>query len=76
MKTPRQGTSDTTAENSPTGGKRQSGRSRRGKTKAIPGDTSQRPNSKLRDLPPNENIRKRADEVYGDTEIPERKPGT
>ncbi len=25
------------------------------------------------ELPPNENIRKHADEVYGDTEIPERK---
>ena len=34
-----------------------------------------RANPKLRDLPPNENIKKRADEVYGDTEIPERKPG-
>jgi hypothetical protein len=33
-----------------------------------------RSNPKLRDLPPNENIQKRADEVYGDTEIPERKP--
>jgi hypothetical protein len=26
------------------------------------------------DLPPNENLRKHADEAYGDTEIPERKP--
>lgn len=26
-------------------------------------------------LPPIENIRKRADEVYGEAEIPERKPG-
>jgi hypothetical protein len=26
-------------------------------------------------LPPNENIRKHPDEVYGDTEIPERKQG-
>jgi hypothetical protein len=25
------------------------------------------------ELPPNENMRKHADEVYGDTEIPERK---
>lgn len=76
MKTPRKGTSDTAAENVPTRGKTQSERSRRGKTKAAPGDASQPPSSKLRDLPPNENIRKAADEVYGDTEIPERKPGT
>ena len=38
-------------------------------------ESEMRSNSKLRDLPPNENIQKRADEVYGDTEIPERKPG-
>jgi hypothetical protein len=75
MKIPRKGTSDTATENAPTRGKRQSERSRRGKTKAV-GDANQRPNSKLRDLPPNENIRKSPDEVYGDTEIPERKPGT
>ena len=30
-------------------------------------------NSRKTELPPNENIRKDADEVYGDTEIPERK---
>ena len=30
-------------------------------------------NSRKTELPPNENIRKHADEVYGDTEIPERK---
>lgn len=29
--------------------------------------------SKPDDLPPNENLRKHADEAYGDTEIPERK---
>ena len=76
MKTPRRGTSDTTAGNSPTRGKKKSEKSRRGKTQATAGDPSHRANAKLRDLPPNENISKRADEVYGDTEIPERKPGT
>jgi len=30
-------------------------------------------NSKPDGLPPNENLRKHADEAYGDTEIPERK---
>jgi hypothetical protein len=29
--------------------------------------------NKSADLPPNENLRKHADEAYGDTEIPERK---
>jgi hypothetical protein len=40
---------------------------------------AERPERKKGDgseLPPNENIRKHADEAYGDTEIPERKPGT
>jgi hypothetical protein len=27
------------------------------------------------DLPPNEKVRKFADEIYGDTEIPDRKDG-
>jgi len=37
---------------------------------------NQLPNTKAPDLPPNEEIHKHADEVYGDTEILERKPGT
>jgi hypothetical protein len=56
--------------------KKRSECSRRSTKKTTVGDASQRRNSKIRDLPPNENIRKRSDEVYGDTEIPERKPGT
>jgi hypothetical protein len=35
-----------------------------------------RGNSTKAELPPNENICKHADEIYGDTEIPERKEGT
>jgi hypothetical protein len=76
MKTPRKGASDSGAESSPARGKRRTKSSRRSTREATPSDAGQRPNSKIRDLPPNENIRKRADEVYGDTEIPERKPGT
>jgi hypothetical protein len=76
MKTPRKGSTDSTAESSPARGKRRAESSPHSKKKATPSDADQRPNSKIQDLPPNENIRKRADEVYGDTEIPERKPGT
>jgi len=76
MKTPREGTSDSAAESSAPRGKRRTESSQRSKKKAAPSDAGQRPNSKIQNLPPNENIRQRADEVYGDTEIPERKPGT
>ncbi|MCU1243751.1 MAG: hypothetical protein JWO71_4477 [Candidatus Acidoferrum typicum] len=76
MKTPRKGPSDSAAESSPARGKGRTESSQRSKKKATSSDGGQRPNSKIQDLPPNENIRKRADEVYGDTEIPERKPGT
>ena len=42
------------------------------KRHASPADIDFPPNP-VRDLPPNESIRKHADEVYGDTEIPHRK---
>ena len=76
MKTPRKGATDSAAESSHARGRQRTESSRRGKTKTTASDASQRPKSKAPDLPPNENIRKRADEVYGDTEIPERKSGT
>jgi len=76
MKTPRKGPTDSAAESSHARGRQRTENSHRGKTKTSPSDASQRPKPKVADLPPNENIRKRADEVYGDTEIPERKPGT
>jgi hypothetical protein len=40
---------------------------------AVPAEIDLPPNP-TRDLPPNENIRKHPDEVYGDTLIPHRKP--
>src|ERR1700692_3163457 len=74
MKTPRKGPSEPAPEKAR--GSRRSESSQRGKTKKVPSDAGQRPKSKVPDLPPNENIRKRADEIYRDTEIPERKPGS
>ncbi len=65
MKTPRKGTSDFAAQSSHARGKRLTESSRRSKRKATTSDASRRRNSKIRDLPPNENIRKRADEVHG-----------
>jgi hypothetical protein len=76
MKKTRKGTSGAANERSSTRGKRPTESSRRSGRKATPSDSHQKPNSNIRDLPPNKNIRKRSDEVYGDTEIPERKPGT
>ena len=76
MKTSSGHTSQSGGTSSPTGDKKRSKSSRRSAKKTTAGDASRRRNSKIRDLPPSENIRKRADEVYGDTEIPERKPGT
>jgi hypothetical protein len=68
--------SDSHAGSSSAQGNRKSQRTRRTTREGSSREASERPNSKISDLPPNENIRKRADEVYGDTEIPERKPGT
>jgi len=45
------------------------------KQEAIPTDVDFPPNP-VRDLPPNESIRKHPDEVYGDTEIPHRRRRT
>jgi hypothetical protein len=75
MRTPRKGSSHLISETT-TRGKKRTESSRGSTSKTTPTDAVQEPNSKDRDLPPNENIRKRADEVYGDTEIPERKPST
>jgi hypothetical protein len=77
MKARRKGTSESGTHSRGSSKKVSSGSSRRSK-KNNAADTESYPqsNSRVRDLPPNENIRKRADEVYGDTEIPERKPGT
>ena len=47
-----------------TDAQRQSGTRRRDKKARNPASP---------DLPPNQNLRKHADEAYGDTEIPERK---
>jgi hypothetical protein len=76
MKTPRKGSTDSAPDSSPARGKRRDESAHPGKKKATASDAGQRPNTQIQGLPPNENIRKRADEVYGDTEIPERKPGT
>jgi len=57
-------------------GRRKNQSSRGGKAKDISSEASRQANSEISDLPPNENVRKRADEIYGDTEIPERKRGS
>jgi len=73
MNTPRNSGADSRAKSSNRCGKRQSEDSRRDKNEG-PKDANRRPNkSNSPSLPPNENIRKHADEVHGDTEIPERK---
>jgi hypothetical protein len=74
MKMPHKSDSDSGAGGS-SGGRRKNEGSRRSKRKETPSEVSPRSNANISDLPPNENIRKRADEVYGDTEIPARKPG-
>ena len=76
MKTPHKSDSDSGAGSSAARGRQKNQSSRHSKGKEIATEASRRPNAKISDLPPNENIHKRADEVYGDTEIPERKPGT
>jgi len=57
-------------------GRRKNQSFRGGKAKNIASEASRHSNSEISDVPPNENIRKRADEIYGDTEIPERKGGS
>ena len=74
MKT-RKTDSDSDARSVAGRGRRKNQGSRGGKAKNIPSEASRQSNSEISDLPPNENIRKRADEIYGDTEIPERKRG-
>jgi hypothetical protein len=74
MKTPRKGTSDSGAESAKARDRRQTEGARHGNKKEIPNIANQRrSDSKISDLPPNKNIRKYPDEIYGDTEIPERK---
>jgi hypothetical protein len=76
MKTTRKRRAISGGESRSPSNKRGAESTRGGKSKTKRTESDVRPNSKVRDLPPNENIRKRADEVYGDTEISERKPGT
>jgi hypothetical protein len=62
-------------DNSKAGRKRTDG-GRHGNNRDTPsGGNPRRNKTKVADLPPNENFRKHADEIYGDTEIPERKRG-
>ena len=68
MKAPRRSAADSPTEKSKPGRKRPVNEKR-----TPSGGNPRRNSSKVADLPPNENIRKHADEVYGDTEIPERK---
>jgi hypothetical protein len=72
MKTPGDSTSKDGRGSSRAQGKRTTESPRRDKKDEsfVP---QRRGNSTRVELPPNENIRKHADEVYGDTEIPERK---
>ena len=72
MKTPRNRTSKTEAGSSRAQRKRSAQNAPLGEKDGS--SAAQRSgNSRKTDLPPNANIRKDADEVYGDTEIPERK---
>ena len=72
MKTPRNSTSNTEAGSSRAERKRSVKNAPPGeKDKSSAPQRSGKP--RKTELPPNENIRKHADEVYGDTEIPERK---
>jgi hypothetical protein len=76
MKTRRKSDSKSSAEGSSSYSKRNNESSRRNKRKEDSSEAVRRPNSENSDLPPNKNIRKHADEIYGDTQIPERQPGT
>jgi len=72
MKTPRNSTSNTEAGSSRAERKRSVKNAPPGeKDKSSAPQRSGKP--RKTELPPNENVRKDADEVYGDTEIPERK---
>jgi len=72
MKPPRNSTSNTEAGSSRAERKRSVKNAPPGeKDKSSAPQRSGKP--RKTELPPNENIRKHADEVYGDTEIPERK---
>jgi hypothetical protein len=72
MKTPRNSTSKTEAGSSRAQRKHSAKNAPPGEKDKSPGP-QRSGNSRKTELPPNENIRKDADEVYGDTEIPERK---
>jgi hypothetical protein len=72
MKTIRKRAPDS-GDNSKTAGRRGDGGRHGGKRDTPSGGNPRRNKTKVADLPPNENIRKHADEVYGDTEIPERR---
>jgi hypothetical protein len=74
MKTPRKSISDSGAKSSKARSRRQTEGARFSNKKETPNIANQRrSNSKIADLPPNKNIRKYPDEIYGDMEIPERK---
>ena len=76
MKTRRKSHSKSRTESSSAHSKRNNESSGRNKRKEDSSEAASRPNSESSNLPPNKNIRRRADEVYGDTQIPERQPGT
>ena len=63
MNTPRNGAADSGAESSKRRGGRQSEGSRRDKNEGPKATNPRRNKSNSPDLPPNENIRKHADEV-------------
>ncbi len=74
MKAPRKRESN--SGNSSKGRGRRTDGGRHGSNRDTPsGGNPRRSRAKVADLPPNENIRKHADEIYGDTEIAERKRG-
>ena len=76
MKTRRKSHAKSSAESSSAHSKRNNESSGRNKRKEDSSEAARRPNSESSDLPPNKNIPKHADEIYGDTQIPERQPGT
>jgi hypothetical protein len=74
MKTPRKDISGSGAVGSKARGGRQPQGARPSNKRETPKVADQQRNtSKTADLPPNKNIRKYPDEIYGDTEIPDRK---
>jgi hypothetical protein len=75
MNRPRNGAADR-AESSNRRGRQQSEGSRRDKNEGPSAANRRLNKSNPSDLPPNQNIRKHADEVYGDTKISERKEDT